>query len=166
MRCLIGTAVLWLRPELEPSTTAWPKYRRKSAQVSSSRKGPWPFSVKVLAAPVVFAQQTNKEHLLKKRGRLAGNQKLSQRVGPQPGRAENPRSAVLAQGCSSGTFAVQLGKRANIGGLHRNSVCAETIGPHAEIQGGCVHLWTRAEQNWSGPWGCVLVVKVMGSTWV
>lgn len=32
----------------------------------SPRKDPWPFSVKVLAALMVFTQWTNKEHLLKK----------------------------------------------------------------------------------------------------
>lgn len=58
------------------------------------------FSVKVLAAPMVFAQQTNKERLLQKQSQLAGNQTLNQRVGNQPGSPEHPGSVVGTEGCS------------------------------------------------------------------
>jgi len=56
--------------------------------------------VKVLAALVVFAQQTNKEHLLKRQSQLAGTQALNQGFGRQPGSPEHHGSAVLTQGCS------------------------------------------------------------------
>lgn len=49
---------------------------------------------------MVFAQETNKEHLLKKQSQLAGNQTLNQRVGHQPGSPEDHRSAVVTEGCS------------------------------------------------------------------
>lgn len=81
----------------------------------SSGKDPWPFSVKVLATPMVFAQETNKEHLLKKQSQLAGNQTLNQRVGHQPGSPEDHRSAVVTEGCSWGSLSVQAREKVNIG---------------------------------------------------
>lgn len=82
---------------------------------------------------MVFAQQTNNEHLLKKQSQLAGSQKLSQRMGTEPdspnvaGYSNRDPREQLGGSCSSGRWESKY--RAYVTHFAR----VQAVGVHMEI---------------------------------